>query len=63
MTGPEHFRAAEELLALAADHQTFPDTPSPYVDRLHAEAQVHATLALASAAGDSKAPGRVTSWG
>lgn len=45
MTGPEHYRKAEEHLAEAAE--AAPDTPW---ERSHlAAAQIHATLALAAA--------------
>ena len=46
MTGPEHYREAERLLGALAgqDRGTFPQE-----DRVVAEAQVHATLALAAA--------------
>ncbi|MEV8523223.1 hypothetical protein AB0451_03545 [Streptomyces sp. NPDC052000] len=49
MTGPEHFREAERLLA---ESQTIvrPHDEGPCeADRRIAEAQVHATLALAAA--------------
>jgi len=46
MTGPEHYREAEELLDTlrGTDRGTFPEE-----DRLVTEAQVHAVLALAAA--------------
>ena len=46
MTGPEHYLEAERLLGALAgkDRGTFPQE-----DRVVAEAQVHATLALAAA--------------
>ncbi len=46
MTGPEHYLAAEDLLEPMAgrDRGTFPEE-----DRVVAEAQVHAVLALAAA--------------
>lgn len=49
MTGPEHYRKAERLLA---ESQTIlrPNDEGPCeADRTIAEAQVHATLALAAA--------------
>ncbi|MFJ4009408.1 hypothetical protein [Streptomyces sp. NPDC090026] len=49
MTGPEHYRAAERL-ADRARHFTYGDGADPVVGAaLAAEAQVHATLALAAA--------------
>lgn len=42
MTGPEHYRRAEELLA------TLDLVPSDAETKVLAEAQVHATLALAA---------------
>ena len=49
MTGPEHYRAAERL-ADQANHFTYGDGADPVVGAaLAAEAQVHATLALAAA--------------
>lgn len=43
MTGPEHYRRAEQLEAQAAEDE------GPSAPRLVARAQVHATLALAAA--------------
>lgn len=52
MTGPEHYRQAEQL-ADWAHHQTFGDGGDPVTGAaLAAEAQVHATLALAAATAD-----------
>ena len=55
MTGPEHYREAEKLL----DHlDVIPDPhgdASHAVDLITAEAQVHATLALAAATADGPA--------
>lgn len=49
MTGPEHYRAAERL-ADQAHHFTYGDGADPETGAaLAAEAQVHATLALAAA--------------
>ncbi|MEU8886687.1 hypothetical protein [Streptomyces sp. NPDC048442] len=49
MTGPEHYRQAERL-ADQANHYTYGDGADPVVGAaLAAEAQVHATLALAAA--------------
>jgi hypothetical protein len=49
MTGPEHYRAAERL-ADQANHYTYGDGGDPVTGAaLAAEAQVHATLALAAA--------------
>ena len=47
MTGPQHYRMAEELIANAANL----DFPSDEYAQTLAESQVHATLALAAAAG------------
>ena len=44
MTGPEHYREAERLLAEDVDYSTPDDTAL-----VLAHAQVHATLALAAA--------------
>ncbi|MET7949245.1 hypothetical protein [Micromonospora sp. NPDC005324] len=44
MTGPEHYREAEKLLGQADGHQR----ATPEELSLFAEAQVHATLALAA---------------
>ncbi|WP_086710277.1 hypothetical protein [Streptomyces antimycoticus] len=50
MTGPEHYREAERLLAVAAeDSNTTFEGHNLEADRTIAEAQVHATLALAAA--------------
>lgn len=56
MTGPEHYRTAEELIAGAMKHRFGNDgdwqkDPERHhiADALIAEAQVHATLALAAA--------------
>ncbi|MFI6639985.1 hypothetical protein [Streptomyces sp. NPDC050504] len=49
MTGPEHYREAERLLG-QAHHWTYGDGGDPVVGHaLAAEAQAHATLALAAA--------------
>ncbi|MGY5033254.1 hypothetical protein ACWC9U_20645 [Streptomyces sp. 900116325] len=49
MTGPEHYREAERLAA-RAHHFTYGDGADPAVGAaLAAEAQVHATLAVAAA--------------
>jgi hypothetical protein len=49
MTGPEHYRTAEQL-ADKAHHFTYGDGADPVTGAaLAAEAQVHATLALAAA--------------
>lgn len=49
MTGPEHYREAERL-ADHAHHFTYGDGADPVTGAaLAAEAQVHATLALAAA--------------
>jgi hypothetical protein len=49
MTGPEHYREAERLLDMA-HHWTYGDGGDATVGgALAAEAQVHATLALAAA--------------
>lgn len=44
MTGPEHYREAERLLA-----EAFDDSETASAKEILAEAQVHATLALAAA--------------
>ncbi|MFD6970719.1 hypothetical protein [Streptomyces sp. NPDC059949] len=50
MTGPEHYREAELLLATAHDgNDTTFEGHNPEADREIAKAQVHATLALAAA--------------
>ncbi|MFF7829771.1 hypothetical protein ACFZCM_31600 [Streptomyces rochei] len=50
MTGPEHYREAERLLSVAtSSDQTTYEGENPEADRTIAEAQVHATLALAAA--------------
>lgn len=43
MTGPDHYKAAEQLLAEAHD------APTDHADRLLAEAHVHASLAQTAA--------------
>lgn len=49
MTGPEHYREAERLLGMA-HHFTYGDGADPVAGAaLAAEAQAHATLALAAA--------------
>ncbi|MFF1756174.1 hypothetical protein [Streptomyces sp. NPDC058266] len=49
MTGPEHYREAERLAGMA-HHFTYGDGADPVAGHaLAAEAQVHATLALAAA--------------
>ena len=45
MTGPEHYREAERLLCWPKDGSL----PHQDIAMIHAEAQVHATLALAAA--------------
>lgn len=50
MTGPEHYREAEQLLTDAFSSKlTTYEGENPEADRLIAAAQVHATLALAAA--------------
>lgn len=50
MTGPEHYRKAERLLATAYEGTlTAYEGENPEADRAIAEAQVHATLALVAA--------------
>lgn len=49
MTGPIHYRAAEKLLDASAQVVRNHDDTCPEADRMIAEAQVHATLALAAA--------------
>lgn len=47
MTGPEHYREAEQLLSLATDYEQ--DGAPQTAARCRTEAKVHATLALAAA--------------
>jgi hypothetical protein len=49
MTGPEHYREAERLLAESRTELRPNDEGHCEADRTIAEAQVHATLALAAA--------------
>lgn len=49
MTGPEHYHEAEQLLADVRMIPALNDETSPVAALLIAEAQVHATLALAAA--------------
>ncbi|MFE7517610.1 hypothetical protein ACFU8I_41245, partial [Streptomyces sp. NPDC057540] len=49
MTGPEHYREAERLLALAHRHSYGDDADPDVGTSLALEAQGHATLALAAA--------------
>ncbi|MEU0675427.1 hypothetical protein ABZ330_21550 [Streptomyces sp. NPDC006172] len=49
MTGPEHYREAESLLAMSRDVLRPNDDGHCEADRIIAEAQVHATLATAPA--------------
>lgn len=49
MTGPEHYRQAEHLALLAADHLNRYGGDDPEATGLTGVAQVHATLALAAA--------------
>lgn len=49
MTGPEHYREAEKLITDAANYGRPNDEGHCEADRALAEAQVHATLALAAA--------------
>jgi hypothetical protein len=49
-TGPDHYREAERLLAVASQStETTFEGHNPEADRTIAEAQVHATLALTAA--------------
>ncbi|MER7131194.1 hypothetical protein [Streptosporangium saharense] len=64
MSGPEHYREAEKLLAGAMKHRLTEDgdwrgDPARHriADALVAEAQVHATLALAAATALNNAEG------
>ena len=61
MTGPEHYREAEVLLAAA---QNAPEgaRPSGRYEDLVAEAQAHATLALAAATIDAARVDRARQW-
>lgn len=47
MTGPEHYRAAQELLSVASEYER--DGASQTAMARIVEAQVHATLAMAAA--------------
>jgi hypothetical protein len=47
MTGQEHYDAAEALLTSAGELDTNEPEQQPVIRQLHAEAQVHATLAVA----------------
>jgi hypothetical protein len=49
VTGPEHYREAEKLIADAANYARPNDEGHCEADRALAEAQVHATLALVAA--------------
>jgi hypothetical protein len=51
VTGPEHYRQAEELMMRAADRITH--TAAEEAEYLIAQAQVHATLAVAAVGGMS----------
>jgi hypothetical protein len=58
MTGPEHYREAEELLLRASDDSAYDSAYDIDVGRftsadLIAQAQVHATLALAAATAEA----------
>ncbi len=54
MTGPEHYREAEQLLAVAfASEDTTFEGHNPEADRLIAAALVHATLAQAAATAEA----------
>ena len=68
MTGPEHYREAEKLIADAANCLRPNDEGYCEADRALAEAQVHATLALVAAkaltapiAGEPKSAGHPSS--
>jgi hypothetical protein len=71
MNGPQHYREAERLAA-RAHHYTYGDGADPVTGAaLAAEAQVHATLALAAAtamsapvdgAEDGMSPVEATAW-
>lgn len=49
-TGPDHYREAERLLALAEAHESQTGPGSPALPNLYAEAIAHAVLANAAAA-------------
>lgn len=49
MTGPEHYREAERLMAEIRNTRAHNDETNPAAALLLAEAQVHATLANAAA--------------
>jgi hypothetical protein len=48
-SGPEHYRRAEDLVTLAGYTPAAVNETSPAAGLLLAEAQIHATLALAAA--------------
>ena len=58
MTGPQHFKEAERLAALAVDYETQPDNHHVQLAQV---AQTHALLALAAAVA-LKTPSR-SRWG
>lgn len=60
MTGPEHYREAERLVALA--HDMADQKHQERADFIIARAQVHATLALAAATIDTTASVRGPAW-
>lgn len=49
MTGPEHYREAERLQEAIDDFDATDPAQQPLITQILAEAQVHATLALAAA--------------
>jgi hypothetical protein len=56
MTGPGHYKEAERLMSLEPHQRTENGEPdNPAILALMAEAQVHATLALAAAVVDGPA--------
>jgi hypothetical protein len=67
VTGPEHYRQAEQLLA-AVNRRIAGDDRSEYVQtasrraELRAEAQVHATLALAAATATGTSDHPAADW-
>lgn len=71
MTGPEHYRRAEELLAnipSITDHHAMGgvEQEPTYIESMHlpavAVAQVHATLAAAAATALGEAPAETRAW-
>lgn len=66
-TGPEHYTKAESLLKLIKETRSFDPEKDPDADII-AQAQVHATLALAAAMGtygiadETRSPDDANAW-